>query len=105
MDHIDKENIKNKGFITKFPAFTDIEFEFIRKSINNQYNDVLKELLPEEIQKSHFKDSFNVSRYHEICKRIDHPKTWYKLNRILNKNFADWLLGSSYILNIKKEYG
>ncbi len=105
MDQIDKASIENKGFITNFPAFNDIEFEFIRKSIDNQYKDVLKKVLPKDIHKNHFRDGFNVSRYHEISKSVDHPKTWYKLNRVLNKDFADWFLGSSYIAKMKKEYG
>tara|TARA_Y100000589_G_scaffold330720_1_gene381249 strand:- start:212 stop:964 length:753 start_codon:yes stop_codon:yes gene_type:complete len=105
MDQIDKASIENKGFITKFPAFNDIEFEFIRKSIDNQYKDVLKKVLPKDILKNHFRDDFNVSRYHDISKSVDHPKTWYKLNRVLNKDFADWFLESSYIAKMKKEYG
>ena len=52
----------------KVSCFTDIEFEFIRKSIDNQYKNVLKELLPKEIKKTHFENSFNVNKYHEISK-------------------------------------
>ena len=106
MNNIDNLNIKKKGFTTKHPAFKENEFAYIRKSIEDQYKEVIsKENLPKELFENHFRNGFNVKNYHEISKFIDHTKTWQKLKRVLKKDFADWFVKTSYISKLKKYFG
>ena len=67
--------ISQKGYIESSPAFTDNEFNFIKKSINDQYKDILsKTSINREILEKHFNQQFSVSDYHLISKYIEHSK-------------------------------
>ena len=98
--------IANKGYFVLNQAFTKDEFDYIKKNIDDQYCNVLKEKgIPQEFLKKHLKRDFKLNYYHEISKFIDHSVTWPKSSRILPKKFVDWFLSTTYLNNLVKDYG
>ena len=106
MQEINTEKINQYGYITKYPAFNKIEFEYIRKSIDSQYENVIKtKKIPSHNLEEHLKNNFKISQYHQVSKYLNHEETWPKNVRILPKGFTNWFLQSSYINQLKNTYG
>ena len=98
--------IAKKGYFESDQAFTRDEFDFIKKNIDYQYTNVLKEKdIPKEDLQKHFEREFKLSHYHEISKFINHSLTWPKPTRILPENFVNWFLSTKYIRSLALEYG
>ena len=98
--------IAKKGFFESDQAFTNDEFDYIKKNIDHQYSNVLKEKsIPKEDFKKHFAREFKLSHYHEISEYINHAETWPKSNRILPENFVNWFLSTKYIKSLARDYG
>ena len=69
--------ISKNGYFQSDQAFTNEEFDYIKKNIDYQYSNVLKEkFIPQEEFKKHFKREFKLSYYHEISQFINHSVTW-----------------------------
>ena len=53
--------LKEKGYIEIYPAFTNKEFDLIKKAINQQYKEVISQKnIPINLLENHFSREFKV---------------------------------------------
>ena len=107
MNKIYRNNIlKEKGYIKIHPAFTNKEFDLIKKAIDQQYKEVISNKnIPINLLENHFSYEFKVGNYHKISHLINHEDSWPKISRVLPQNFAKWFLSTSYIEKLREIYG
>jgi len=95
-----------KGYFINRRCFSTDELSHLRRAVSQSYiNRLHHASLPSEILGAHCENEFPPLHYHCISKYINHNQFWSKPVRVLNKQFTQWLYGSTLMNNYRQAFG